>query len=90
MKSSRLYFNIYTTYSYIFYRYLYWADYGQHPKIVRANLDGSNMVPIVTENIKLPSDMSIDIDTGDIYWTDLLRDTLEVKKLKKESINNRD
>ena len=29
-------------------KYIYWLDYGQFPKIVRADLDGGNRTPLVT------------------------------------------
>lgn len=49
-------------------RYLFWIDYGQFPKIIRAYLDASNRVPIVSSGISYPRDLTIDIKNGDVYW----------------------
>lgn len=43
-------------------RYIYFADSGQKPSIQRANLDGSNKKAIVTENIKEPTDLTVNMD----------------------------
>ena len=43
-------------------RYIYFADSGQKPSIQRAHLDGSNKKAIVTENIKEPTDLTVNMD----------------------------
>ncbi|XP_038047205.1 low-density lipoprotein receptor-related protein 2-like isoform X2 [Patiria miniata] len=58
-------------------RYLYWADYGQTPKIVRAFLDGSNRTELVTIGISLPRDIAVDVQTHDVFWVDTVTDVLE-------------
>ncbi|XP_014481783.1 PREDICTED: low-density lipoprotein receptor-related protein 2 [Dinoponera quadriceps] len=58
-------------------RYLYWIDYGQYPRIVKAFLDGSNWFPIVTSGISTPRDLTIDPATHDIYWVDSKLDTIQ-------------
>lgn len=51
-------------------RYIYWADQGQKPSIQRAYLDGSNKEVIVNENLKEPTDLSVDSNNHMLYWTD--------------------
>ncbi|ESO82185.1 hypothetical protein LOTGIDRAFT_170222, partial [Lottia gigantea] len=58
-------------------RYIYWADYGQHPKIERANLDGSNRTTLVSNGISFPRDIAVDIITHDVYWVDSVVDALQ-------------
>ncbi|XP_017778488.1 PREDICTED: low-density lipoprotein receptor-related protein 2 isoform X2 [Nicrophorus vespilloides] len=58
-------------------RILYWIDYGQYPRIGKANLDGSNWVPVVTSGIMIPRDLAIDMLTHDVYWVDSKLDTIQ-------------
>ncbi|KAM8806535.1 low-density lipoprotein receptor-related protein 2 [Eudromia elegans] len=51
-------------------RYLFWADYGQNPKIERALLDCSNRTVLVSEGIVTPRGLAIDHSNGYIYWVD--------------------
>ncbi|KAM7407483.1 hypothetical protein PAMA_003284 [Pampus argenteus] len=51
-------------------RYLFWADYGQHPKIERALLDGTNRTVLVPSGIITPRGLALDWQTGYIYWVD--------------------
>lgn len=59
-------------------RYLYWSIDGQHARIVRSLLDGSNQTAIVSTGISSPASLSLDISTGDIYWTDTNIDCIQV------------
>lgn len=58
-------------------RYLYWIDYGQYPRIVRALLDATNATPIVSSGINTPRDLTIDMQTHDVYWVDARLDTIQ-------------
>lgn len=58
-------------------RLLYWIDYGQYPKIGKAYLDGSNWVPIVTSGISIPRDLTVDMNTHDVYWVDARLDRIQ-------------
>ncbi|OXB76843.1 UNVERIFIED_CONTAM: hypothetical protein H355_002536 [Colinus virginianus] len=51
-------------------RYLFWADYGQNPKIERAFLDCTNRTVLVSEGIVTPRGLAIDHSDGYIYWVD--------------------
>lgn len=63
----------------LFDRYLYWADMGQTAKIERSLLDGTNRTAIVKTGISLPRDVTIDIETHDVYWVDAIVDTIQVR-----------
>ena len=52
------------------FRYLFWSDWGKSPKIERAEMDGSNRVAIVTENLVWPNGLTVDEDTNRIIWAD--------------------
>ncbi|XP_069081387.1 low-density lipoprotein receptor-related protein 2 [Pleurodeles waltl] len=51
-------------------RFIFWADYGQNPKIERAFLDGTNRTVIVSEGIITPRGLAVDHNNGYIYWVD--------------------
>ncbi|XP_051883463.1 low-density lipoprotein receptor-related protein 2a [Pristis pectinata] len=51
-------------------RYIFWADYGQHPKIERAFLDGSNRTILLDDGIVMPRGLTIDYTNNYIYWID--------------------
>ena len=51
-------------------RYLFWADYGQNPKIERALLDGTNRTVLVSSGIITPRGLALDWQTGYVYWVD--------------------
>jgi low density lipoprotein-related protein 2 len=61
----------------LYFRYLYWIDYGQYPRIGKAYLDGSSWTPIVTSGISNPRDLTVDMATHDVYWVDSRLDTLQ-------------
>jgi len=58
-------------------RYLYWIDQGQFPRLVRAWLDGTNQTVLVSEGLGAPTDLFVDRASGDVYWSDEVRDTIE-------------
>ncbi|CAG0879500.1 unnamed protein product [Darwinula stevensoni] len=66
-------------------RYLYWIDYGQFPKIGRCNLDGSDWKPLVLRGIGNPKDLTVDMQSYDVYWVDARQDTIE--KINSEGGN---
>uniref|UniRef100_A0A8C9EZD8 EGF-like domain-containing protein n=1 Tax=Pavo cristatus TaxID=9049 RepID=A0A8C9EZD8_PAVCR len=51
-------------------RYLFWADYGQNPKIERSFLDCTNRTVLVSEGIVTPRGLAIDHSNGYVYWVD--------------------
>ena len=60
-------------------RYLYWSINRPRAKIVRSLLDGSNWTTIVDSGISSPAALSVDLSTGDIYWTDVIVDAIQVR-----------
>ncbi|XP_066250185.1 low-density lipoprotein receptor-related protein 2 [Euwallacea similis] len=58
-------------------RLLFWIDYGQYPRIGKANLDGSDWQPLVTSGISNPRDLTIDMNTHDVYWVDAKLDMIQ-------------
>ena len=58
-------------------RYLYWADYGQSPKIERALLDGQNRTTLAENGVVRPRGMTIDYETNEVYWVDEETSTIE-------------
>lgn len=58
-------------------RILYWIDYGQYPRIGKSNLDGSGWLPVVTSGISDPTDLTIDMNTHDVYWVDSKLDMIQ-------------
>ena len=59
-------------------RYLYWTDNGQTPKIVKANLDATNVTTIAEIGVRNPLGLTVDYQTHHLYWTDAFVDAIEV------------
>ncbi|CAL8343601.1 unnamed protein product, partial [Boreogadus saida] len=51
-------------------RFLFWADYGQTPKIERALLDGTNRTVLVSSGLVTPRGLAVDRQSGYVYWVD--------------------
>jgi len=49
---------------------MFWTDWGEVPKIERAEMDGSNRRVIIRQDIHWPNGLTLDYSTGKIYWTD--------------------
>jgi low density lipoprotein-related protein 2 len=58
-------------------RILYWIDYGQYPRIGKANLDGSGWAALITSGISNPKDLTIDMNNHDVYWIDSKLDMIQ-------------
>lgn len=52
------------------HRYIFWTDWGEHPKIERASMDGENRTVLHSIHIKWPNALTIDLPTKTIYWAD--------------------
>ena len=59
-------------------RFLYWCDRGPRARISRSLLNGENVTYLVTTQIIRPESITIDFLTDDVYWSDSVRDTVEV------------
>ena len=60
---------------------MYWTDWGKHPKIERAALDGSHRTILVNDSIAWPNGLTIDYLFHKIYWADAKLDKIEVMDL---------
>lgn len=49
---------------------MYWSDWGDSARIVRAGMDGSLRKELVTHNLTWPNGLAIDHDNGRLYWAD--------------------
>jgi len=56
---------------------LFYADWGNSPALVRANMDGSNVKRIVTRDIKWINGVAVDKGSRRLYWTDAQFDIIE-------------
>ena len=62
---------VFLTYKIIsIYRYLFWSDWGKTAKIERSELDGSNRVTIVKDNLVWPNGLTVDEETNRVVWAD--------------------
>lgn len=57
---------------------MYWTDWGKHPKIERADLDGGNRVVLVKQSIVWPNGLCIDYAEDKVYWVDAKLDKIVV------------
>ena len=53
-----------------YYRYMYWSDWGNEPRIERSDMDGKNRKVIVSNNLGWPNGLTIDVPTNRIIWAD--------------------
>ena len=54
----------------LFYRYMFWTDWGKKPRIERAGMDGQNRNVIIKDNIGWPNGLAVDKASGRIIWAD--------------------
>lgn len=60
---------------------MYWTDWGEMPKIERANLDGTDRVVLLNTSLGWPNGLAIDYVAGKLYWGDAKTDKIEVSQL---------
>ncbi|XP_069108702.1 low-density lipoprotein receptor-related protein 2-like isoform X5 [Argopecten irradians] len=58
-------------------RYIFWTDWGQHPRIERADMDGHNRTSIVTKKVYWPNGLSLDYPNKRLYFADARLDYIE-------------
>ena len=51
-------------------RVLFWTDWGDHPRIERVNMDGTNRTSILTSKIFWPNGLTLDLPTKRVYFAD--------------------
>lgn len=57
---------------------MYWTDWGENPKIERANLDGQERHILVNTSLGWPNGLALDLQEGKLYWGDAKTDKIEV------------
>lgn len=60
---------------------MYWTDWGDHPKIEKAALDGSQRIVLISTGLGWPNGLSIDYQERKLYWGDAKTDKIEVSNL---------
>ena len=60
---------------------MYWTDWGKHPKIERANLDGTERVTMVNTSLGWPNGLALDYKNNKMYWGDAETDRIEVANM---------
>ena len=60
---------------------LFITDCGINAKILRARLDGTEMVPMVESKVQWPTSLAVDYPARRLYWTDLKTRTVESVRL---------
>ena len=60
---------------------MYWTDWGKHPRIEQAALDGSHRITLVNTSVAWPNGLTIDYFSRKIYWADARLDKIEVMNL---------
>ncbi|KAK3589457.1 hypothetical protein CHS0354_030578 [Potamilus streckersoni] len=59
-------------------RQVYWTEGKTLPKISRADLDGSNRITVVDTDVMWPHSLAIDHLNSRLYWTDIMKQTVEM------------
>lgn len=57
---------------------MYWTDWGEVPKIERADLDGTERLVMVNTSLGWPNGLALDYHERTIYWGDAKTDKIEV------------
>lgn len=63
------------------FRYLYWTDWGDNPKIERSFMDGSSRSSVINTDLGFPNGLALDYTAKQIYWADALKDRIETSDL---------
>jgi low density lipoprotein-related protein 2 len=56
---------------------MFWTDWGQHPRIERANMDGTNRRVLVDTKIYWPNSIALDFTTNRVYFADSKLDYID-------------
>ena len=58
----------------MYFRYIFWSDWGEEAKIVRAGMDGSARKNVITTKIEWPNGLVVDYKDARLYWLDAHND----------------
>ena len=62
-------------------RLMFWTDWGEKASIIRAGMDGSTPLPIITTGLKWPNGLAVDHGNFRLYWSDAYYDQIETSSL---------
>ena len=51
-------------------RWMFWSDWGDTPKIERAGMDGSHRQTIISDTVRWPNGLTLDLVMERVYWID--------------------
>lgn len=51
-------------------RYMYWTDWGEHAKLERSGMDGSERTVLISNNLGWPNGLAIDTAGSQLLWAD--------------------
>lgn len=49
---------------------MYWTDWGNQPRIERADMDGNNRLTVIANDLGWPNGLTIDKETRRLIWND--------------------
>jgi len=49
---------------------MYWTDWGEHAKLERSSMDGSDRVVLINNNLGWPNGLAIDKAGSQLLWAD--------------------
>lgn len=58
-------------------RYIFWTDWGQHPMVLRADMNGKNLFQLVTTKLYWPNCLALDLPTRRVYFADSKLDYID-------------
>jgi integrin beta 2 len=61
---------------------MYWTDWGDHPYIAKAGMDGTSRRTLITENLGWPNALTLSYETQEIFWADAREDYIAVSDLE--------
>ncbi|XP_054157104.1 very low-density lipoprotein receptor-like isoform X1 [Oppia nitens] len=61
---------------------VYWTEWGEHPGIYMAGMDGSNKHHLINNNLIWPNGIALDSATNRLYWSDAKVGRIEYMDLK--------
>ncbi|XP_071809524.1 vitellogenin receptor Yl-like [Asterias amurensis] len=65
--------------------FIYWTDWGDFPKIERADLDGGNRITLIEGELGWPNGILVDHENNMMYWCDASLDKIERSDLLGEN-----
>ena len=65
----------------LFYRIMYWTDWGLNPKIEKADMTGKQRLVLVSSSLHWPNGLTLDKANNRLYWVDGYLNKLEYLNL---------